>query len=149
MMEITGFNEVTVNGKKHNLYDSRLEIIKKECKIIHFIVYNGCSFVVDISSAISNHLSQLRFEVVDNKIKLGSIEVGLPYHAFNKCFTGSIENIKRQVTEHLEKMDVRLTPGSGVWLDDNYVISQPDDTISETKARLIANEMRKIDETHI
>ena len=49
------------------------------------------------------------------------------------------------VTEHLKGIDPRLR-GHGVWLGDNYVLSRCGEKFSEIKARLIANEMRKIEE---
>ena len=124
-MKITGFNQILIKGKTHNLSKLRAQIIEQEC------------------------------DRVGDTIKLGEVKVNVydlmnqEYRVYGKVFKGTVEEIKKQVTRHLETMELKLSPGSGVWLGDNYVISQPNETFSETMARLIANEIRKVEEALI
>ena len=153
-MKITGFNQLIIGNTTHNLSKLRSQIIEQECDRVGdtYVDYGGIIFHANIRQALSTHLSQFRFEVVnDSTIKLGEVKVNVydlmnqEYRVYGKVFKGTVEEIKKQVTRHLETMELKLSPGSGVWLGDNYVISQPNETFSETMARLIANEIRKID----
>ncbi len=154
-MKITGFNQILISDVLHNLSKLRAQIIEQECDRVGdtYVDYGGIIFHANVRQALSTHLSQLRFEVVnDYTIKLGEAIINVSdlmyrnYCAYGKVFIGTIEEIKEQVTKYLEGLDSSLPPGIGIWLGDNYVISKPNESFSDTRARLIANEIRKVEE---
>lgn len=153
-MKIINFNSLLIGNNVHDLSKIRKEIIEQECDRIGdmSVSYNGTIFHCDIRQGLSIYLSKLEFEVVDdNTIKLGDATINIPelrfyqYLAYDKVFSGNIKEIKAQVTEHLEKMEPRIASQSSIWLGDNFIVAQPNETFSEAKAHLIADEMKKIE----
>ncbi len=153
-MRIIGFNQLSTTFEVIDLSKIRARIIEQECDRIGdvSVIYNGCTFHSDIRQALSTHLSQLRFEIVnDYIIKLGEVEVNVyhlvntEYSAYGKTFKGSVEEIKKQVTKYLEKRNLMIGVGSDVWLGDNYIVPTTNTTYLNVKTHLIENEMKEID----
>ena len=149
-MNITGFNQILIKGKTHDLSKIRAQIIEQECDRVGdtSVDYGGIIFHANIRHALSTHLSQLRFEVVnDSTIKLGDAVIDLmghEYKAYGKIFKGTTEEIKKQVTGYLETMNPVIR-GCHIWLSNSCVAPNFGETFSEVKVRLIAKEMRKIE----
>ncbi len=143
-MKITGFNEVTINSVKHNLGKKRIEIIENERNRIREFDYDGVS--LNIGQALSNHLSQLRFEIVGNQIKLGEVYfsvVVVNTHEYNfdgKLIVGTIEEIKEKVTKLIEEYDPIIN--NSIWICGN-LFNGGDRRLSSIKTFFINSEMEK------
>ena len=154
-MRISKLNEIEIGCKSYDLSSIRAKLIKQEVDRVGDLsfAYNGTRLGSDIRIKLRIYLETLWFRIVDgHTISLGeaffdtSELITHRYFIDGSEYRGTIEEIKKWVTEYLKGEDIKLKAGSGVWLCDNYVLSKANEKIADIKARLVENEMRKIEE---
>ena len=151
-MKITGFNQITIDDKVHDLSQIRAEIVEQECDRVGnlSITYDGEIFCTHVKYPLAYHLRHCQFEVIDdNTIKLGDAIINIPelinlcYWLDDRLFKGTVKEIKEKVTEYLEKIDPEIISGD-IWFDTRRFIPKTNETFSEIKAHFIENEMNNI-----
>ncbi len=140
-MKITGFNEVTINGKKYDLSEKRREIIKNECNRIEDNPF------CHVKDAVHKHLCSLEFKVIDGKLKLDKVIVDISHLKYREWWfhgiklVGTSEEHKEQATEVLRRLDLVIDGRASL---GGSSIEINGEMVSGIKDRLVNMEIQRL-----